>query len=76
MTISNLKVITVYDRPTDYPDHFVARQFNVSRKGIEAGDIVALDTDLSTVRHQMTEMGLSMIPRNEQDDEKVVETWL
>jgi hypothetical protein len=72
----SLSIWTIYDKPKDYPEIFIARRFE-----IQAGEAVAT-TDiirspfLGTIRNHMQERGLYRIQRNENDDPCVVECWL
>jgi hypothetical protein len=68
---------TVYDRPADYPNSFVARKFEVSSGGElrpTADMIVA--PDLGNIRRVLANRGLTCITRSLDDDPKIVETWL
>lgn len=71
-----LSIWTVYERPLDYPDCYVAR-----RHQIEAGYSVAtpeaiLSDTLEPLRGRMLEMGLTCLPRQEGDDPHIVESWI
>jgi hypothetical protein len=62
----------VYDRPRDWPNHFVARLF----MGVDpTGDIV-LAHDLDALREHLAERGLVRMDRMEGDKPHIVETWL
>ncbi|HEY6143704.1 MAG TPA: hypothetical protein VIV55_09870 [Flavobacterium sp.] len=74
----NMNLYTIYNSPTDYPDTYVARRWQVvpSENKPDAMDIFTIDKDLDNIRKKLSEMGLIRIPRDESDDEKIVETWL
>lgn len=73
-----LLIWTVYDHPTDMPDHYVARCF------VAAGspgapfplDHVIKSKNLDTIRDYMEQCGLTKLMRNEGDAPKIIETWL
>ena len=75
-----LSLWTVYERPRDYPDEFVARRFTV---GPHLGGTCAGPTDdvlraahLAALRAQLLARGLVCIARHPEDDPCIVETWL
>ena len=75
MTIS---VWAIYDHPKDYPDQYVARRWVVPR---ESGDPVpteevVMSTDIEVIRFAMRSRGLHLLPRFENDDGAIMETWL
>jgi hypothetical protein len=70
-----LEVWVVYDHPRDYPDHFVARRWEV-----RAGEPVPKDgvgfEDLDRLRAWMEQQGLAVIPRFGNDDPCIIEAWM
>lgn len=70
---SGLEMWTVYERPTDYPEGFVARLWIVTN--------IAMATQTHYVASSLDEVraflprGLTCMPRNELDDPAIVETW-
>lgn len=74
--MSDLPMWVVYDHPTDYPDHYVARQHVVGLSGIESTDRVMQAKTLDSIRTAMTNQGLACITRSDNDDPKIVEVWL
>lgn len=67
-----LNIWVVYDHPTDYPDHFVARRFELDR----ATQDVLMSGNVNSIRRYLQEQGLTCIPRSNSDDPKIVECWL
>jgi len=66
---------TIYDRPKDYPDQFVARCWRISPGKLQpTGDMFTGDT-LDEVR-ALLPYGLVRVTRYPDDDPKIVETWL
>lgn len=67
----------VYDHPTDMPDFFVARRWDVLKgKAMPvATDQVFTAGTLQEVR-SLIPPGLYRLPRWEADDDKIVEVWL
>ncbi len=75
--MSTLSLWTIYDHPIDYPEHFVARQFLVTGDGTVLTDSVITSSQLQTLRDTFEwDMGLACLPRNPEDDPKIVEVWL
>jgi hypothetical protein len=72
----NLSIWTIYYRPTDYPDGYIARRHEVLASGPLATDDTVKADDLWTLRKHFTQAGLSCINRHAQDDAKIVESWL
>jgi hypothetical protein len=71
-----LSIWSVYDRPDDCPDAYIARRF-----ALFAGDAVATPDfmahpDLAMLRARLTNAGLYRIPRYEDDDPRVIESWI
>lgn len=62
---------TIYNRPVDFPDKFVARRWEGS---MPTQDILIAD-DLEELRRQLPP-GLYRLARHPADDPVVVETWL
>lgn len=77
MPQDTLAMWTVYDHPTDYPDKFVARRFDIDANGAQPSSSIIIAADLETLRHILiVDMGLSCLTRSPDDDPKIVETWL
>ena len=74
----NMNLYTIYNSPTDYPDTFVARRWEVVPPENEpvAMEVFMVDADLDKIREKLFGMGLFKVPRDESDDQKIVETWL
>ena len=72
-----LSMWTIYDRPRDYPDGFIARCF-VSGQGalhpMATHDV--LTGELETIRESMMLCGLTCLTRDPSDHPSVLETWL
>jgi hypothetical protein len=67
---------TVYDRPADHPDSYVARQ-HLAGNGRSISTPNKLSTDnLETIRMVLRHAGLVPIERDPDDDAKIVETWI
>lgn len=67
-----VSIWTVYDHPTDYPEHYVARRFENDRATAE----VMTSGNLSALRAEMIARGLACLARHPSDDAKIMETWL
>lgn len=69
--MSNFYLWTIYDRPSDYPESFVARKFIV----LPTDEVIVRDT-LAEVREAIGSRALVRIERSPLDDPKIVEVWL
>jgi hypothetical protein len=75
-----LSTWTIYDKPKDWPDGYIARRFEVTKQGgtpttsVLKGD----DTDaaLETMRLVLETAGMVCLVRNGADHSTVVETWI
>ena len=72
-----MKVYTIYDHPTDYPEHFVVRTWLIlpGEPEPQATKECSLATSLEEAQSFVPE-GLVAIPRSPGDDEPIVETWM
>lgn len=68
---------TIFDHPTDFPDHYVARE-NILRNDNTYGpsENFIQSTDLEVVREQLLHMGKTPIPRDPSDQANIIETWI
>jgi hypothetical protein len=63
---------TVYERPTDYPNEFVARRFLGEAPTAE---LERADT-LEELQERLSEKGLTWMDRSPNDDPRIVGVWL
>lgn len=71
-----LAIWTVYDRPADFPNTFIARKYVIHDGGTSATEDVVVNPHLDSIRQVMRQMGLTCIQRNPEDDPKIVECWI
>lgn len=62
---------TVYDHPLDYPKHYVTRRWTLT----EPKECYQFET-LEALREFLSNKGLVCLARFEQDDPKIIETWI
>jgi hypothetical protein len=70
-----LSLWTIYEKPLDCPDGFLARRFESNKDG----DGPTLDTvvgDLEHIRLIFTRAGLFRLSREPDDEPQIVETWV
>lgn len=69
---------TIYNRPSDHPEKFVARCFAMIRGTPEPQptDNFITSPTLKAIRMVLRMAGLACIPRTEGDEPQIVETWL
>ena len=67
-----LRLWTVYERPVDYPDLYVARLF----EGESPTDQMLVCPDLEPIREELRQRGLTCLPRDDDDEPQIVESWI
>jgi hypothetical protein len=70
-----LRIWTVYERPKDYPNSYVARLWEGAKDGPVATESIVIGT-LEGVRETMLDMHLTRLPRAPEDDPAILETWI
>jgi hypothetical protein len=65
----------VYERPLDYPRHFVVRKHEIGRGWTRATHDVHLADSLINAR-RLVPAGFARIPRCSDDDPHIVEVWV
>jgi hypothetical protein len=71
----HLLLYTIYDHPTDYPNHFAVRRECINAGVVTKDPHVYLAPTLEEAR-RLLPPGLHQLPRNPNDDPKIVECWL
>jgi hypothetical protein len=67
---------SVYKRPKDYPDFFVARRWEIRHGGdIVMTDNIIIAENLRSLRGLLP-LGLTRLTREPDDDPCIVEVWL
>jgi hypothetical protein len=70
-----MNIWTIYDKPIDYPQKFVARRFEVVRGSVNiTSDLYICDT-LEEARSKLP-YGVDCIPRDPSDEPHIVESWI
>ncbi|MGZ6144015.1 MAG: hypothetical protein ACXWLM_11805 [Myxococcales bacterium] len=70
-----MELWTVYDRPKDHPRHCAVRKILVEEEGLQPDDW-HLFTSVQEARSALARRGLICVPRAEQDEPALVETWV
>lgn len=73
-----LPMATIYDHPSDYPDHFVVRIIEVGPTGpgnMRSVGVHLADT-LEGARRMVPSQFDYRLPRDPSDDPVIVETWI
>lgn len=65
-------VITVYKNPTDYPDKYVARAFDMARPTC----MVAVADTYEELLTAIPVQSMARMERNPKDDPAIMETWI
>jgi hypothetical protein len=71
-----LAIWTIYDRPKDHPEGFIARRFEVGGGGAPVATEHALTGELKTLRDAFESAGLFKMAREAADETQIVESWL
>lgn len=67
-------IYTIFERPSDYPDHYVVREFHVTKEGSRPGFARIAET-LEEARW-LIPLDLELISRASDDDPCIVESWM
>jgi hypothetical protein len=70
-----LAIWTIYDRPKDFPDGFIARRFEVSG-GVSGPTKDTITGKLEDIRQAFWKAGLCKLSREEGDEPQIVESWV
>ncbi len=73
-----MNLYTIYDSPRDFPDTYIVRRWEVvdNEKEPVAREVFMVDKDLDKIRAELQKKGLLAFQRDEDDDAKIVETWI
>ena len=66
-----LSLWTIYEKPLDHPDGFIARRFES-----DAPTEDTLTGELDEIRTTLERAGMIKFMRNEEDEPQIVETWV
>lgn len=66
---------TIFNHPSDYPQHIVVRRWWVVDGGIQHAGVAVLCQSLEEAREQIP-VGTIRFEREEADDAVIIETWL
>ena len=70
-----LVIWTIYDRPRDHPEGFIARRFDVRAEGPKATDLT-IAGELEDLREGFWKAGLMKLSRQDGDEPQIVESWV
>lgn len=70
-----LTIWTIYDKPTDHPDGFIARRFDINAEGPKPTDFTIIG-DLESLREGFWKAGLMKLTRQAGDEPQIVESWV
>lgn len=75
---SKLRMLVIYDHPTDLPDGFVMRAHHVLSDGSHVAEKEAIVYDAPTLEsvRELVPHGMINIGRSSSDDSKIVEVWV
>jgi hypothetical protein len=72
-----MKLWTIYERPAEYPNLYVARESEVGgNEDAPRTKRMKFSSDLSALRKQMEQPGLTQYKREPEDQLYIVEVWL
>lgn len=68
---------TVFERPTDYPDHYVCRVFHaVNGRPVPEAEPYMVTSDIVPIRDRMEELGFVVMERFGAEHPSMVEVWM
>ena len=68
-------MFVIYDKPNDYPEYFVAREFLIYAGKVLPTKNFITDTTLDGLRTKLPH-NLVCIPRSFDDDDKILESYI
>ena len=71
-----LTVWVIYDHPKDYPEYFLARKFVYINNGLKPTFDILKNVEIDNIRNSLRDKCFTLLPRHQDDDEKIVETWI
>jgi hypothetical protein len=66
-----LPMWTIYEKPLDHPEGFIARRFESNMPTLDT-----LTGELDAIRATFERAGLFKLPRSDDDEPQIVETWV
>ena len=67
-----LTMWTVYDHPLDYPEFYIAKEFN----GLTPTNNIIKNKSLIDLQVALIHKGLGRVTRSESDEPQIIECWL
>jgi len=74
--MDGLSVWTIYDKPKDHPEGFIARRFQVASGSITATEETLVSANLEEIQDELDARGFAKLARSEDDHPSVVESWI
>jgi endonuclease V-like protein UPF0215 family len=74
--VDGLPMIVVYEKPTDFPEMFVARLFDIQAGAHRATEIAAMAETYGEVIEKIPWNDMFCIKRMLDDDPCIVESWI
>lgn len=71
-----LRIVVIYENPTDHPGKFVAREQWAGAGAILVGGAPLIVADSLTEARSVVPDGMIRLPRNPEDEPQIVECWL
>lgn len=71
-----LEMWVVYDKPKDYPEHIMARKWNISAGKVVPTETVICHTQYINLEITLEQKGLHKLPPDPHDDPKIKEVWV
>ncbi len=74
--VNVFELYVIYEKPKDYPFQYVARKHAVLKGGqMAVGEVFGVSKNVEHLRTSLRDMGLICVPRFENDDPCIIETW-
>jgi hypothetical protein len=71
-----LPIWTVYDKPTDHPNGFIARLYEVGKGEVVVTNKMIAKPELTPIREVFLKAGLTKLKRAPGDEPRIVESWV
>ena len=74
--MTKMTMWTVYDHPSDHPNGYVARAWEIEPGRYVPTSTAIVADDLETLRAMLRDEGLMCFKRHATDDPVIIEVWL
>ncbi len=72
-----MKIYTVYDKPTDYPEEYVVRVYRIINGEVVADkELFMRNKNINDLYREMAKLKLAFLPPDADDDKKIIGIYI